>query len=290
MLRQFILSLFAIIPLGACLQEKPLSAVESSPAINVPSDGVVPANWECESLTVVVYPQKKQYTWIEVFADGHRDTVWSIGTSGYPGSLEISYRIPGPIIQVSTMEAIVVAPQPQWTLVCPGDSLWNAGDGAPSWKPGGTDTLFLNYGPDSLEALVEPRVRLDNKEELRGVFDTLRPLYNGLPAFPSIMHFKDDSLLLQFDSPGLTFHSGHLGDGFDLTGGYSCENIAFIPIDEPYSTSFTPIISLDWSSRPLPGDYSWRLVVSNRFGYADTLAMSTTIQPLTCSDRSILIY
>lgn len=191
------------------------------------------------------------YSWIELYVDGSRDTVFAEDTSNYPTQMNWMYT--EKMLTLDTNEA------------------------ASSHKP---DTIYLNYGSDARDTLTEPKVRILNKQQILDALDTVllnQPMLTS--ATISATHFRGDRLEAQLSDTStmalLISPSTEIcrqSDPCSLPDSISCTNITF-----DSSVKFTNALGI----APDKADSNiihWKIKLVNRFGYTDSLEGSSIVQ------------
>lgn len=243
-----------------------------------PQNASAPA---CSTQSVIVGDRPHIYTWIDLYADGHRDTAWSNNTMFYPGASPIPYRIHLASSQPHD-QIILKAPEPRDTLVCVGDSLWLDGSKQWHWVPAGADTTWLNWGPQARDSLVEPKVQIVNKESILAALDTIIPYQQEAQPALDILQWYNDVSFLSFESSQLLLRLGYYGDGYCSDAVAACPTLIRGCMRAIDATSATPTLGFDHAQNAAPGLYNWKLVVSNRFGYSDSLVGTTRVLAFSC--------
>jgi hypothetical protein len=242
----------------------------------------------CRSLTVTPNAADTMFSWVEQFADGHQDTVWNINRSQYPGPQSMTFRETScgfcdwPIMLRRWL--------PQDTLVCPGDSLWVSPDGLLQWKPR-PDTTYLNYGPSAFDAFVEPKVTIANKSEILASSDTAQFFNRSFSTFVDIQHFPGDSVQFQNDPGntsisiiGVTTHGSISPPCQYNPCDSSTMHLKCLDLVRPDAGStYEPRLLVSPLDSTSSGTANWKIVVRNRFGYADSLEGTTHLLPFTCA-------
>lgn len=243
-----------------------------------PQNASAPA---CSTQSVIVGDRPHVYTWIDLYADGHRDTVWSNNTMFYPGANPVPYRIHLASSQ-SHDQIILKVPEPRDTLVCAGDSLWQDGSQQWHWVPAGTDTTWLNWGPQARDSLVEPKVQIVNKESILAALDTIIPYQQEAQPALDILQWYNDVSLLSFESSQPLLRLGYYGEGYCPDAATECSMLTRACMKMYDAVSATPTLGFDIAQNAAPGLYHWKLVVSNRFGYSDSLVGTTRVLAFFC--------
>lgn len=235
----------------------------------------------CSTRTVFVHSRPPLFTWIDHYADGRRDTVWAPTREDYVGTRDTTYTLMIQARDIVHLNELAWTLGERDTLVCEGDELWQDELGKWNWRAAGHDTTWLNWGPHAQDSLTRPRVHIDNKAQIQYALASVSPLDNYNPISLDISHFAGDSLRLQVESPTpALFRLGYVGDGYCPPTDY-CEN--YVSRCHYASLFFTqPALGIDFATSPETGDYDWKLIVRNRFGYADTLVGSTRIEAPAC--------
>jgi len=237
---------------------------------------------KCQRGSVIPQNKHQLFTWIQPYADGHRDTLWSADSSTYQGSEQqrlIAYQ-QFENIAVSQPESTFTAVD---TLVCPGDSLYRA-NGRFYWRPAGTDTTWLNWGLTARDGLVEPTVRIAKADSLRAALDSL-VYYQFLPGFELYAyHFRGDSATLTLDiATDSLLTLGDTGDNFCPTNN-PCATIPFDCMMVVHIGNFTayPMLQANPGLATPLGEYTWKLRLRNRFGYQDSVVGTSTLHNYVC--------
>jgi len=275
--RPLLLCAALLLPASLLLScDKELTTADTeSPAVATPT---APS---CSTRTVIVHSRPLLFTWIDLYADGRRDTVWAPMRDDYVGTRDTTYTLMIQARDIVFNDEFAVAMGEHDTLVCTGDELWQDELGKWNWRAAGHDTTWLNWGPHAQDSLTAPHVHIDNKVQIQAALASVSPLDNYDPISLDISHFAGDSLRLQVESPTpALFRLGYVGDGYCPATDY-CEN--YVSHCHYASVFFTqPALGIDFATSPEAGDYDWKLIVRNRFGYADTLVGTTRIEEPAC--------
>lgn len=245
------------------------------------SETLATATPSCSTRTVIVHSRTPLFTWIDLYADGRRDTVWAPTRDDYVGTRDTTYTLMIQARDIVHRIDLAMTLEERDTLVCAGDELWQDELGKWNWRAAGHDTTWLNWGPHAQDSLTRPRVHIDNKAQIQYALANLTPFENYKPISLDISHFAGDSLRLLVESPTpALFRLGYVGDGYCPATDY-CQN--YVSGCASASVFFTqPALGIDFATSPETGNYDWKLIVRNRFGYADTLVGTTRIEAPAC--------
>lgn len=243
---------------------------------------------ECVHITAGL---QKDYwhTWVEINSRGQLDTVYESGLfpdeSGYIGGKRVieAVRYPGMHERVREISFGSV-------LACPGDSLY-------AWKDSlmgaallhQVDTVYWNYGAQAHFAgeLATPTVWIANKDEILADMDTL---FYGIIG---IMNSWTQPLLNHIPHDGADWRVEVLTPGQskalqgEAASDIQCllDNKAnVVKGEEPrICVAVVDAVSVKilttGSISPIEGDrLQWRLIASNRLGFADTLEVTSYLQ------------
>jgi len=235
----------------------------------------------CSTQSVIVGDRPHVYTWIDLYADGHRDTVWANHSFAYHGASPIPYRVPR-ISSQPQIQVILKAPEPKDTLVCAGDSLWQDGSKQWHWVPAGADTTWFNWGPQARDSLVEPKVQIVDKESILAALDTIIPYQQEAQPTLDILQWYNDASFLSLESSQPLLRLGYYGDGYCPDAAAECPTLTRACMKMYDAVSATPTLGFDPAQNAAPGLYHWKLVVSNRFGYSDSLVGTTRVLAFSC--------
>jgi hypothetical protein len=249
----------------------------------------------CTTMNVRVWDKDTVFSWIDWYADGHIDTIFSTTNDWYAGR------------QSKSFESEFIANGPKNALVCPGDSIWSDKYGY-NWKPNGVDTAYFNYSEKSINPKLRPTTHILQKDSILQLFDTLEFTGNALPLFSVSYTISsgDELIALNMDSTVVNLESYSVFRTSSTCGMSPCEYYAqhdsllicksstatimdgFIrftysnngqPDAEPPMYSFiTPLeirnnIHVDTE----PGMYDWTLRIKTRLGYTDSLVGQTVV-------------
>ncbi|HSQ40699.1 MAG TPA: hypothetical protein VLM37_00305 [Fibrobacteraceae bacterium] len=290
---------------SACYEDDCLYATvnlpDSSSQVNAnfsfsDSDGVVSFSVsECQTMSVLNMGSNYRYTWIEPYADGHYDTIWSSEETDYYGTEEVKwffcYACGNDLFTYYETYPLVVD-----TLVCPGDSLVATSSDYLLWKSAMEDTVWLNWGDSAQDSLVEPIVSIGNKDSLIVALDTAVHYFQTISQTIEALHFAGDSLKFSFSSDDtslihlfvdvgevLTVAPNPCSDSSDSAGG-----LEFALVKDWTGENFYPYLSVYPSITDSAGFVGWKLVIENRFGYRDSVEGTTTLLSYSgyCEDTS----
>lgn len=236
---------------------------------------------QCQEMLVYKI-QDTVYSWIEGYADGHRDTVFNADSSHWIGGSPITLENEYGNRSIMIVRPILAA---TFETVCPGDSLVvSASEATPMFYPR-PDTVALNYGRDSVFPYQEPIVRFRNKDSL--IVNASSAQFHNYPLYVSIWadHFRGDSaevVLMRGTSHYVSWSTSDVGGCFVQN---PCDSLKILTcVDVEYAWDYTTWphlgITLDETTS---GSFPWTLVVRNRFGYADTVSGVTRVSPFTCN-------
>lgn len=230
---------------------------------------------------MIVYPRERHlFSWVEGYADGRRDTIFSSDSSRWPGYASTKLTSSSYTAVIFTIDFMRVVDTVQ---VCPGDSLvLDSLGGYPTLyaKP---DTIHLNYSADSLFPFILLEVQFAEKDALIAHASTAQYFTNSMNLNLEVNHFKGDSAIVELlnSSPHYVY--------------WSTTAETYCPAQDPCSnaqiTACDEIIMADASTWPhlgitidstTSGDFPWKLIVRNRFGFADTVSGTTKASPFSC--------
>ena len=245
------------------------------------SSSVSSSSGQCKVITIEGYGPGTFYTWIEPYSDGHRDTIVSTDTLGFyqtesydNTSLSAQFPPNYPMPSIATQQN-----------ACPGDSVYDLADAGGVYRHvlPGSDTVFMNYGPSALHSLVTPVVRLTNKASIQSRMASVSPYgtyrVNGL----MIQHYVGDGLRIAIIGPAWIYNTVGPPQTLRLNPlpcpGYG-DTTAIIPAPTSAPTDYVDMVP-NASVSPRT-QVAWVIRIRNRFGYSDSLAMNTSLEPFTC--------
>lgn len=229
------------------------------------------------------------HTWVEIDSRGQLDTVYENGLfpdeSGYIGGKRAVEAV-----WYSGMHERVQEIDFDSVLACPGDSLYAWKDslmGAASLHQ--VDTVYWNYGAQAhfVGELATPTVRIANKDEILADMDTLlygtRGIMNSWTQ-PLLDHFPHDSADWRVEvlTPGQS-----TALQVEAVSDIQCllDNKAnAVKGGEPriciaVADAGSVKILMTGGVSSIEGDrLQWRLIASNRLGFADTLEVTSYLQ------------
>lgn len=241
---------------------------------------------QCQELSVHVR-RDTIYSWVEAYADGHLDTIWNTDSSSWPGPSSVLLFN---AIWNRDIEGYIEKSIPQTRLICPGDSLMGTVGYNPLTLYEKPDTIRLNYSPDSLFPLVQPRIEFQNPDSLLSLTDTVQYFARELRQSVYVSHFRGDSAQIEAVAPSPV----QIGFAYSMEGGCRIQNPCWdvkvqICMDLDYGpyTETWPYLTMPVDSTS-SGIRNWTLIARNRFGYADTLNGSTQVLPFSCPATTVL--
>jgi hypothetical protein len=255
------------------------------PIAEVPQTGIAldstAGNARCVSALGWSTPLPSVYSWIEWFADGHRDTIFASGRQRYPGSGP--QRFLGSRSASSEVEPIERLPLDSFR-VCPEDSLYSkavSGDTLVFHRTT-ADTIRLNYGTQAADSLVAPKVSFANPAKTAALLDTLVSGPWGRDAGIEIAHFNGDSVRFSLTAPAkvsLALHHATIDTQYDCEGmpTGTVRRLDHSPQDLPLLLRWTYLGAAN-TGKTL--DIS--IVARNRFGFADTLRLRSLVVAPHC--------
>lgn len=238
---------------------------------------------QCVSAVGWLTPLPPEYSWIESFADGHRDTIFASSRDQYPGAS--AKRFLGQQASGSSAGVVFEKLPLDSFRVCPTDSLYAAalaGDTLVVHRST-RDTIRLNYGTSASDSLVPPKVSFTNPASTAAFLDTIASGPWGRDAGIEVAHFNGDSVRFSLVAPermSLAYHHA------TIDSQYACDGSATGTVRRmDYSSQDLPLL-LRWSylGAGVTGttiDIS--LVARNRFGFADTLKLRSLVVAEHCS-------
>jgi hypothetical protein len=228
---------------------------------------------------LVYHKQITLYSWVEGYADGHRDTIVESDSSHWPGPKPIS------LLSKSLSNIVQNISLLRMDTVCPGDSLvLDSLGGFPSLYEI-IDTVRLNYGADSLFPYLLPKIEFANKDSLVTLAASAQYLNNPMNLSIWINHFRGDSATVELLNPsphslywsaGITSHC-EIKNPCDSIQINTCIEVDYADI------SVWPHLGITMDSTT-SGDFPWTLVTRNRFGFADTVSGTTKVLPFSCGE------
>lgn len=245
------------------------------------------------------------YSWIEEYSDGKKDTVFQVvlygsfmnplTPLGHNDSIEqeITPIFGGvmfwPLIKEKHLEILDREVHLEILEVCPGDSLYIYKDLSSIHIYEG-DTIYLNYTEEALfdEKPIIPTVEITNKKKILAAMDTLYYGVNGQGVFPEIKRFAYDKAdwMIEFitDVQDTILKEVYYSD-------YECNRENYENFDPCNPTRICGLLvdalsskAIESNSIPkIEGDeLKWRLIASNRFGFADTLEVTSKLVTAVC--------
>jgi len=243
------------------------------------------------------------FSWIEENGEGKRDTIIDstsftldyLVCAGFVGN----ERVYSPLYKHDSSLAVdgcgFMAPIRMKSfdsvVVCPGDSLYNLDDTyvTPIIIPTiiYKDTVYLNYTENAIydEESIVPTVEIINKEAILASLDTLYYGISGQHGVPVMSHFQNDNA--DWDIEIITDTESPIFNR-DMSLGYGCEIFEFDPCNKkeiqcPQLTyRYTKILITDSIPKIEGDELQWRLIASNRFGFADTLEVTSKLVTAVC--------
>lgn len=236
------------------------------------------ANWsesaECQTLPYSTQPSYV-HTWVERNALGEIDTLFEWSYQPEPARYIGSKRHVGPVVLSEPIQS--ETPLPQDTIhTCTHDS----------HSIYSVDTVFWNYGPDAMDEWVDATVQIANKTELLNSFDTLHYFSSGKVIVPSLDHFPNDSANWRIEvltpTDVTVFYEIQVTDVPCAFNSYApcaqqsivCPILADAPSTKILSTGLFEAIE--------GHQLQWRLIASNRLGFADTLEGTSHLEKILC--------
>lgn len=232
---------------------------------------------------MIVYPRERHlFSWVEGYADGRRDTIFSSDSSRWPGYASTKLTSSSYTAVIFTIDFMRVVDTVQ---VCPGDSLILDSLGGYRTLYTNPDTIRLNYDADSLFPFILLEVQFAEKDALIAHASTAQYFTNSMNLNLEVNHFKGDSAIVELlnSSPHYVY--------------WSTTAETYCPAQDPCSnaqiTACDEIIMADASTWPhlgitidstTSGDFPWKLIVRNRFGFADTVSGTTNVSPFSCPE------
>lgn len=248
------------------------------------------------------------FSWIEENGEGKRDTIIDstsftldyLVCAGFVGN----ERVYSPLYKRNSLITVdgcgIIIPIREMSfdsiVVCPGDSLYNLDDTyvTPTiiYKVTPTiiykDTVYLNYTENAIydEESIVPTVEIINKEAILASLDTLYYGISGQHGVPVMSHFQNDNA--DWDIEIITDTESPIFNR-DMSLGYGCEIFEFDPCNKkeiqcPQLTlgNYTKILITDSIPKIEGDELQWRLIASNRLGFADTLEVTSKLVTAVC--------
>lgn len=237
------------------------------------------------------------YSWIEEYSDGKKDTVFQdaqhtvmiqkLTPLSYNDSVE---QMIGPLWFGGMPVAYPGKISVDYLNVCPGDSLYIYKDkDLDRISVNKKDTICLNYTEEAIyENVIVPTVEITNKEEILAAMDTLYYGVNGQGVFPEIKHFLYDKAdwMIEYvtDVKDTILKDVYYSD-------YECERESYEILDPCEKKRYCGLLADAGSSKAIESnsipeiegdELKWRLIVSNRFGFADTLEVTSKLVTAVC--------
>ncbi len=240
------------------------------------------------------------FSWIEENGEGKRDTITDstsftlnyLVCAGFVGN----ERVYSPLYKHDSSLAVdgcgFMAPIREmsfdYIVVCPGDSLYNLDDTYVTPTIIYKDTVYLNYTENAIydEESIVPTVEIINKEAILASLDTLYYGISGQHGVPVMSHFQNDNA--DWDIEIITDTESPIFNR-DMSLGYGCEIFEFDPCNKkeiqcPQLTDggYTKILITDSIPKIEGDELQWRLIASNRLGFADTLEVTSKLVTAVC--------
>ena len=247
------------------------------------------------------------YSWIEEYSDGKKDTVFQdaqhtitiqkLTPLSYNDSVE---QMIGPLWIGGMPVAYPGKISVDYLNVCPGDSLYIYKDkDLDRISVNKKDTIYLNYTEEAIyENVIVPTVEITNKKEILAAMDTLYYGVNGQGVFPEIKHFLYDKAdwMIEYitDVKDTILKEVYYSDyecnreNYENFDPCNPTRICGLLVDalSPQSIESDALSSKAIESNSIPkieGDeLKWRLIASNRFGFADTLEVTSKLVTAVC--------
>lgn len=241
------------------------------------------------------------FSWIEENGEGKRDTIIDstsftlnyLVCAGFVGN----ERVYSPLYKHDSSIAVdgcgFMAPIRERkmsfdSVVCTGDSLYNLDDTYVTPTIIYKDTVYLNYTENAIydEESIVPTVEIINKEAILASLDTLYYGISGQHGVPVMSHFQNDNA--DWDIEIITDTESPIFNR-DMSLGYGCEIFEFDPCNKkeiqcPQLTdgNYTKILITDSIPKIEGDELQWRLIASNRLGFADTLEVTSKLVTAVC--------
>lgn len=240
------------------------------------------------------------FSWIEENGEGKRDTIIDstsftldyLVCAGFVGN----ERVYSPLYKLDSLITVdgcgFIVPIREMSfdsiVVCPGDSLYNLDDTYVTPTIRYKDTVYLNYTENAIygEESIVPTVEIINKEAILASLDTLYYGISGQHGVPVMSHFQNDNA--DWDIEIITDTESPIFNR-DMSLGYGCEIFEFDPCNKkeiqcPQLTDggYTKILITDSIPKIEGDELKWRLIASNRFGFADTLEVTSKLVTAVC--------
>ena len=240
------------------------------------------------------------FSWIEENGEGKRDTIIDstsftldyLVCAGFVGN----ERVYSPLYKLDSLITVdgcgFIAPIRKMSfdsiVVCPGDSLYNLDDTYVTPTIIYKDTVYLNYTENAIydEESIVPTVEIINKEAILASLDTLYYGISGQHGVPVMSHFQNDNA--DWDIEIITDTESPIFNR-DMSLGYGCEIFEFDPCNKkeiqcPQLTDggYTKILITDSIPKIEGDELQWRLIASNRLGFADTLEVTSKLVTAVC--------
>lgn len=256
------------------------SSGESSSSTSSPSSS---SSLACDYFTVQTYTKDTLYTWKEVYANGGEEIRISMDTLAYPGTHAL------PLLWSNNTVPTSPLPEPVTTYeyLCEDSPYYDRADtnGLIRRFSASKDTVYLNFGPEARDPLVEPNVQFAAPDSLRDLLDTI-PLWGYQYSRLSILHFRGDSLRITLLGPDWL---SVLRMTPQLIQGYtdSCSNDSSVSttigfFDDRYYDGPSILAIPTMESEPST-ILSWQLRIRNRFGYRDQIRFESFLfRPASC--------
>jgi len=238
----------------------------------------------CQEISAIIHIQDTLYTWIEPYANGYIDTLWSRNINKYYGTKATQFEN----IYSSGFMRVIQAFSLD-TLACPGDSLWLDANGTINMSPKVKATVYLNYGPTARDSLVVPRVFIASKDSFLQSTDTAQfSLHEISPIIP-VQHFQGDSASIIIHAPETPIslqwfnpYGGGCSTVFSCNPLLNIQRCRYAADDAPEID--IPEFSVGTLDSTSSGSYAWTIIARNRFGYVDSLQGHTLVIPFTCAN------
>jgi len=266
-----------------------ISSVSSSSVLEQSSSSQVDlsSSGECQTISAFVR-MTYVHTWIENDVQGQLDTLYEANEyadiSSYIGGKRVVDAVVSGGWLVDNLQMIIL----DSIVTCPGDSLYAWVDSTSAPRINDIDTIYWNYGPNAMyqNELVTANVSIANADEIVAALDTL---YYGAPGqvvIPLLDHFPNDGadwnveMVSTIEKPVLkTIHNSNPTCMMQTFNPCSDSVLVCAQLMDGGSTKMLISDSISYQNG---NQVQWRLIASNRLGFADTLDVTSHLQLMAC--------
>jgi hypothetical protein len=238
----------------------------------------------CIFATVVLYPAVRWYSWIEQSATGQRLTAFARDTSRYPG---ITSETLLPTSSMGTQPTPSDSePFISKQLICESDPAYEfalTGDTVYQEMPG-SDTLTMNYGSNPRDPIIPPQIKILNKADLIATFENINPYMDYKLLGLNVSHFPGDEAQISVRAPQwITLQRSQPTSipNRPEPCATSQQNPAPVTLAPTTSGAYYLMALPDQTVNPNTS-VRWDIRVRNRFGYRDSVVITTQIRDFGC--------